>query len=415
MRPARATLVLTAAALLACAGLADAPAPPQDLEGGPVLGSQPDAPRAQALGAPASRGGQPGLIMRRHELTDPGMGGAVASSLLVPEGWAVTGGLQRSQTPYYSSPVFVDLAVTAPDGRGIHIYPSMNFETSPSAPQPPFSPTTGGNYAYPIPSSIGQFYMATHGAGAGQGSVELVSEEELPDITAQLQRQFAHMYQEVRRSNQMGGGLGITQSIDLRANKLVLRRVEQGREIEETVLVSWRRMGVHEHGRLARGWWGILSMRSMQGPAGSDYLDDPALHAIFASIQDDPRWSAEMARYWTEISAARHRGNMRRLESSAAAHQAKMDTLNQIQDDAMRSFHRRSEASDRMHSATINAIHERTPYTTPGGERVELPSFYNNVYADGNGRYLLHNDAFHDPNTDPAWNTASWKRLQTAP
>jgi hypothetical protein len=67
---------------------------------------------------------------------------------------------------------------------------------------------------------------------------------------------------------------------------------------------------------------------------------------------------------------------------------------------------------DRMQTKTIDAIHEQTPYTTPSRETVRFPSFYNNVYTDGKGRYILNNDSLYEPNTDPAVNSSNWQRIE---
>ncbi|MEC4676831.1 MAG: hypothetical protein VST72_07945, partial [Nitrospirota bacterium] len=72
----------------------------------------------------------------------------------------------------------------------------------------------------------------------------------------------------------------------------------------------------------------------------------------------------------------------------------------------------RNASQDRMQAKTINSIHEQTLYATPSGETVKLPSFYSNVYTDGNGRYILNNDSLYEPNTDPTVNSQNWQRIE---
>ncbi len=72
----------------------------------------------------------------------------------------------------------------------------------------------------------------------------------------------------------------------------------------------------------------------------------------------------------------------------------------------------RNASQDRMQEKTINSIHEQTPYTTPSGETVKLPSFYINVYTDGNGRDIVNNDPLYEPNTDPTVNNRNWQRIE---
>ena len=75
-------------------------------------------------------------------------------------------------------------------------------------------------------------------------------------------------------------------------------------------------------------------------------------------------------------------------------------------------YQRREAIRDAGHAKFIDAIREVTPYTTPGGETVKLPSFYDHVHTDNNGRYILHNDAGYEPNRDRAVNGVRWERIE---
>ncbi|MFV0276704.1 MAG: hypothetical protein ACK5HY_05895, partial [Parahaliea sp.] len=75
-------------------------------------------------------------------------------------------------------------------------------------------------------------------------------------------------------------------------------------------------------------------------------------------------------------------------------------------------YRERSAVGDRMQQRYVDSLREETPYTTPSGETVRLPSFYDKVYTDGNGTYLLNNDALYNPNTDPTINNVNWHRIE---
>lgn len=360
----------------------------------------------------AKSGGQ--LVMVEHQITDPGMNNIVAATVLVPEGWSVEGGMTRPAPQFYSNPVLVDLAIEAPDGRGAHFFPSMSFEFNGMQQLPAFSPTQGGNFWHPVPDSVGQWILslAQSNPKPGVTELQLVSEENVPELTAKLRQQAAPLIQQIQQTNQMSAGFGSRQDFDTQATKVVFRYKEDGKAMEETFLVTWQAMVMSINGQAQSAYWSVPMMRSMKGPVGTDYLNDPALTAIFASVRNNPQWDAEMARYWQELARIRHNGAMQRQRDAAAAHQKRMQTLNETSDIIANGWRDRSAAMDRMQEKTVDAIHEQTPYTTPSGETVKLPSFYDHVYTDGNGRYLLENDALYDPNTDPAMNSQTWQRIE---
>ncbi len=383
MRPTLALATLTLG--LACAGLG--------------------APAATGGGSTASTAAGETVELETRTLTDPGMGGAPAMTVLVPLGWTLEGGLQRPAVQAYRNPVLIDVTIEAPDGRGVHIHPTASFEWRPT-PQPvaPFSITPGGNFYMPVPRTIGTWLVEQARARPAEGvtDVALVHEEDVPAWTARLRELIAPMAAQIGRSNAMGAGLGVHQALDIHGTAVTLRYREDGAPREETALIAWQRAQVTTQGRVTSAYWGILGMVSLKGPPGSGYLDDPVLHAVLASARPVPAWQQRMDAYWQQIARTHHQGSMDRLQANAEAHQRRMRTLSEASELSMQGFRSNSAASDRGQAAAVDAIHERTPYATPSGGTVELPSYYEHVYTDGQGRYLLHNNALHDPNVDPA-------------
>lgn len=354
------------------------------------------------------------LVMVEHHVTDPGLDDMVASTILVPEGWKVEGGITRPAPAFYSNPILADVTVKAPDGRAAHFFPSLSFEWNPNQQAQPFAPTMDGNFWHPVPESVGQWLLGLSQANPDPevSELRLVAEEDVPELTRMLRERAAPYFRQVQQMNQTGAGVGVHQTFDTQATKVVFRYKEAGKALEETFLVTWQLGVTRVQGRVSTARWQIVMMRSMRGPVGTDYLNDPALAAIFASVHTNPKWDAAMRDYWTKLAEIRHRGQVRRRRDAAAAHQKRMQTLNETTEIIARGWKSRSEASDRMQEKTVDAIHERTPYTTPAGKTVKLPSFYRNVYTDGNGRYLLHNDDLHHPNRDPAFNDHDWQRIE---
>jgi hypothetical protein len=353
-------------------------------------------------------------IFKEHKLTDPGMNNMVATTFLIPEGWSAEGELKRMPPSVYSIPVVADIKFTAPDGRQVHFFPSLAFDFDNSQPGQILQPTLKGNLYMPVPQSPGTWLMemARRNPDPEITNLKFVSEEEVPEVTQVLRQQNRQLIQMVAENNRMGAQTGLTSNFDTQGTKVVLTYDRDARSYEESLLIMWNYMVSAWQGQVTSGIWAIPAMFSLRGPVGTDYLNDPEMIAILGSVRINPAWQAEMNKYWAQLAQIQHKGNMDRLNASAAAHQKRMDTLNETSDILMSGWKSRNASQDRMQAKTIDAIHEQTPYKTPSGETVKLPSFYNNVYTDGKGRYILNNDSLYEPNTDPAVNSSNWQRIE---
>ncbi len=354
------------------------------------------------------------VVMREHPLHDPGMNNIVASTVLVPEGWKLEGGIIRPSNQLYNMPVISDVTISAPDGRAVRFFPSLSFEFNHASPGQAMQPTPGGNLYLPLPESPGQWLMqmAQQNPDPTVNDLQLISEEGEPELTQQLRQQNAQLYQMVEQGNISSAPMGYGHQFDTQATKLVLAYQQDGKALEETILITWQYLIMIQQDQVRAGTWSINLMRSFRGPAGTNYLTDPVLSAIVQSIRTNPAWAAEMQRYWQQLARIQQKGASDRL-ASQQDHNRKMQKINSdINDIIVGGYKERSAASDRIQAQTVDSIREETPYTTPSGETVRLPSFYDQVYTDGNGTYILNNDAFYNPNTDSTVNNVNWDRIE---
>ncbi len=114
------------------------------------------APTPASKATPRPKGA---VVMREHLLRDPGMNNTVANIVLVPQGWTLEGGITRPSNQLYNMPVVTDVIISAPDGRAVHFFPSLNFEFNHRSRGQPMQPTLGGNLYLPLPESPGQWLM----------------------------------------------------------------------------------------------------------------------------------------------------------------------------------------------------------------------------------------------------------------
>lgn len=371
----------------------------------------PSPPSGTSDGAAASSGA---TVFREHRIVDPGLNDMVATTVLVPKGWEVEGGITRPAPQYYSMPVLLDVKFVAPDGRQARQFPGYVFEFNNQQPAEPFSPTMDGNMYLPLPESPGAWLMemARISPDPTMSNLRLVSEEMEPELTRQLRQSSASTYQMIDQTNATTAAMGFGMEFDTQVTTVVLQYTKDGMELEETILLAWQYMINVVQGQVTSGNWGIVTMKSLRGPVGSDYLNDPELMAIFQSARPNPAWVQEMNNYWTELARIRHRGATERRNHSIAAHQKRMQTLNETSEIISSGWKARTEMGEAGHQKFIDSIHEVTPYQTPSGETVKLPSFYDHVYTDNDGNYILNNDAFYEPNRDPAVNNRSWQRIE---
>lgn len=374
---------------------------PEDPAQAPTAGSQRSAADAGAL------------VFTEHRVTDPGMNNTVISTLLVPEGWSVEGGASRPSNQLWNMPVVIDVWIKAPDGRMVRFQPSLAFEFNRQAPGQLMQPNGNGNLYYPLPESPGKWMLEVIKANPAPGvsKVRLVSEEDLPGITQALRQRNAQRFQSIAQLNQTTASMGFGSQFDTQATQVVMRYDLDGKAIEMTTVLTWQYEVMVRQGQVTGGTWNILFMQSLGGPVGTKYVDDPALNAIVQSVRNNPAWIAEMDTYWAEIARIRHKGVMDSIQTAANISRIQAEGAAAVNDIMMKGWRAESASSDRLQARTVDTILEQTPYQTPAGESIQLPSFYDHVYTDGNGRFLLHNDALYEPNLDPSLN-GNWERIE---
>ena len=385
------------------------------------------APAPAQTSAPISQNART-VTFRQHRLTDPGFNQPmVAMTILAPSDWEMEGGLQRSGPQYYNSPLLLDVKFTAPDGRAARFMPTMNFEFG--SPQQndqhqKFSPTQGGNFFYPLPQSPGSWVaeMFQQFPAAGVTNFRLVSEEMIPDLTQQLRQQNAASYQMVQQINQQdqqmqmqyGTGYSFQVSFDTQATKVRVSYEENGQRYDETILITWGAWVNYLNGQVSGGMWSIQEMRAARAPAGQDHLNDPQIMAIFSSATPNPQWTQEMHKYWAELARIRNKGAQDR-QDSWRRHNAKMQEIRSETNAIINNgWHERQAIQERGVEKVIDTLTDQTAYTTSAGEKVKLPSYWNDAYTDGNGNYIMSNDPSFDAVNNPHLN-GSWQRLEELP
>lgn len=103
-----------------------------------------------------------------------------------------------------------------------------------------------------------------------------------------------------------------------------------------------------------------------------------------------------------------------------ANHAREMSRINrQAADSNTESWRRRQEMQDDGARKFNNALTGVEDYSSAGentgigsDSTVSLPGGYDRVYTNGTGDYIMTNDPFYDPGTDPGVNSQNWDRMR---
>jgi hypothetical protein len=354
------------------------------------------------------------VLFEERVIKDPARGGMGAYRLLVPEGWEVEGGVDAIGTAYDMVPYFSQVTVRSPDGRGAVFWGMLEFGYSDGVNLPIFTPFQGRPF-FPLQPSLGAYWQRTVEFSPAEGVTDfvVVSETVLPEATARVREQLAALYASTREENQQLAGIGESKEFDVEARQLVVRYKEHGVHIEATVFATMRRAIYRfADGSMRAAMWNLDHMYGVFAPVEHDALQDPVLAAVVRSRTELPEWQAAIQRWYMEKNQQIiAEGNAAIAAASRQAATVRATQSQDLLDISFQGWKDRSAANDAGHSNSINGIHERTTYVNPSGTTVDLPSHYSNVYTDGQGRYVLHDDANYLINTDPAFNARDWQRI----
>jgi hypothetical protein len=217
--------------------------------------------------------------------------------------------------------------------------------------------------------------------------------------------------------NRQWGHTGERFVYDIHRRRLTVSYDKDGMRLEETSFATVASSIVQfPGGGVKNAMWSLGDFYAVGGPPGSDYVNDPELMAVVRSIRMNPDWAYAIDQWYKGQRELIIREGMARIaRDNRQWSNTRATQTEDVLDISFNGWKSRNAANDAGHSSSVNAIHERTIYATPSGGTVNLPSFYNNVYTNGLGDYVLHNDAFYQINNDPTFNSQQWQRIEPAP
>ena len=403
------------------------PSPPAPTAGS---GAKPAATPATKPGAAPSPAADPArprptgrVVMKLHTLTDKGSGGMQSHTVLAPAGWTVEGGAWWPAPAFFRILPSQDIKVTAPDGRMVHVGPSIgatdflpsDYAASQLGGKRPQEGTASEGYpVLYMPANLDEWktFIADKAIRTAYPKATNVRVERvvpIPELTAILQRQLEPIKQQNAAANERSRALGVgTFSFSDGAVLGASTTFElDGKSWEQLNVFGVMHTGLDTQvGRQL--WWGIEPSVAFLAPAGKLEESLPLLMSISYSVRMTPAW-AKMK--------SDHMAKMNQIDAKGAADRAQIwaDSNREVSRIINDGYRERSASSDETHRKFINSIRGVEDYTTSaGGTSVQLPNEYSYVYGNGNGEYILTNEAGYDPNADKGVNNTTWETMKAA-
>jgi len=410
-----------------------APAARADDEAPPATLVSNDAPAAE----PAARAGHPrdaadapatttppadAVILTRHTLNDPGMNQMPSHTLLAPKGWTVEGGAFWAGRNFFRILPSQDIKATAPDGRQVHLGPSLgalDFIPSAQSQQMGFNrPQEGaaqdGYLVLYMPEDLDAWATFIKEKGIAQNHPDatdiMVNEVVVvPELTQIIKKQYEPILRQLEQQNQQSAAMGLNMRSAGDAAVLAANATFtlDGKRYEQLFVFGTSYLLTDsDSGRQV--FWSIEPNVVYRAPAGELDAAMPLLMTIANSLRPTPQW-AKMK--------ADHVAKMNQINAQGAAERSRIiaESNRQISRIITEGYEQRQASMDRSHRQTINAIREVDDFRAPGSNTtVQLPHHYNHVYTNGNGEYILTDDAHYNPNRDPTINQHDWQTMQRA-
>ncbi|HEX8339340.1 MAG TPA: hypothetical protein VF624_00380 [Tepidisphaeraceae bacterium] len=371
---------------------------------------------------PAFGQAAPAVVLKLKTFNDPLSGGMPSHTVLVPDGWTAEGGAWWAGPALFKILPSQDIKLIAPDGRMVHIGPSLgavDYRPSPMAQQqynarrPAEKSAEGGQLVLYMPDNLAQWkqfllekaFLASFPAAQ---KMRIDNVTVLPEFTAALQKQLEPLRQMQAETDRMGQMSGLPSRSTCDGAVMAAKCLYEldGKKWEHLIVFGTTYFA--SDSQLGRQiFWGIEPSVSYRAPLGQLDTNMPLMLAIANSARPTPQW-AKMK--------ADHAAAMQRIDAKGAADRANIIArtareTNQIINDG---YNARQASQDRNHEQFIKYIRDVDDFAVPGGggATVQLPSNYSRVYGTSDGQYLLSSDANFNPNFDPLFKDKTWDELQ---
>lgn len=396
----------------------DPPAPaagrnPFDPTPGPQQPQQRQQPQQQ----------QQRVILRVAQMVDPGMGNMPSHTILVPDGWKLTGGAWwPTKQELYGIPPSQLITVAAPDGRAVMILPGMiavDPRLSPMAMQygnrrPADGTSANGVRVATFPDSPEAWRAAAERnifrvivPDAQDLRVDPITR--VPALSALLQRQLAPLKAMYADSNRQSTQYGASVEINGDVFATLAHYTLGGKRFEH-LLIFGSCCQANRSQLTTDLRWTVDPAVTYRAEEGQLSAQMPLLMAVANSLRMTDAWAAMKADHLAKMSGIAAKGNADRAGIWA-------DSAREIGRTITEGYNDRSRRTDATADNYTKGFRGVDDYVSVNGGAmpVQLPHDYARVFGTAHGEYILTNDVNYDPNTDQSLGGGrTWSPMQPA-
>lgn len=344
------------------------------------------AAHGRAPGGPGAGVVVDGIPLRPFSYYDP-QGGLEAFSILVPQGWRVSGGVTWVPARP-AAPVHTALQLANPNGpEAFEAFPNLYFTWTNNPmlhmTQPPGSLYFGYEVRQPASArdAMRMFVLPRFRQLAGLAVIE---EGPAPELL------------QTAVNNQPPPMQGAQVSNDAARLRLHFTLNEQPLAEELSGVTEYTRVVTPGlWGGIENIFWSIGYLTAFRAGQGRLEVYASLYRAIFASVKINPAWTALVQ----QVSQGLTNNTIRHINQIGALSRQISQTYNEISDMNMRGWQEHSAAMDRVSEQFSQTIRGVDPYYDPNtGRTVELPSGYTQAWSTPLGEYVLSDDPNFNPN-----------------
>ncbi len=323
--------------------------------------------------------------------------GAEAFNILVPVDWQFEGGI-RWVLDNPAMPAVSDFRVWNPKGtEQFRVYPDQAFfwTDNPMTAEmfPPGSRYFGAEVRQPV------------------GSLEALQIIVIPKLLPSVQNLKYTKKEEVNLSL---SGAEVGQSglpTSYKAGKVRVEYSESGKTYEDEVycVVQTTQIPLQTlFGPKTNTTWTVGYIASFRAEKGKLDAGSKLFQTISGSLTLNLKWFNK----YVQVVEALIKMQIQQIQSIGQLGTIIAQTSEQIRQENLALYEQREAASDRVSTQFSEYIRGVDSYFDPsGGKNVELPSGYNNVWADSSGNYAMSDNPSYNPNIG---DNRNWTRLEKA-
>lgn len=369
-------------------------------------------------------GPQQPLRLQLHRLPDKKQGGMISHTVLVPSGWKVKGGAWWASVNYFNVLPSQEITVTAPNGVEVEIGPAVTAKdfTPPrnlGMPRPKEGRADGGYPIVYLPGDLKQWseWIRTRGIPVifpDAQNIRVSPGAAIPELSRALQRTHAQSAQDVKQRNAQNAalGTGMRNFADAGVITFESRYDRVGVQWQDISVFGVFYLGFESEMMGREIWWTLEPNLNFRGPVGKVEAMIPILMTIANSVRTTRQWG----KMRIDLAISQQKIG-RKVAANASLEAAKRGRIlanagREVRQINQRGYEKRQASNDRGRQKFVNAIADTEDYVVPGTQdSVQLPNNYNNVYTNGQGEYVLSNDANYNPNQDSGLN-GNWQAMR---